>query len=112
MRKIQSPHVRVWEFRVLPKSREKFERTYGPSGEWVQLFKKGKGYLRTEFCRDAEHRGRYLTLDYWISKSAYEIFRRKFDDELKTLDKKCESLTALEVPLGSFFSASSAGNKE
>jgi quinol monooxygenase YgiN len=102
MRKSQAPHVRVWEFRVLPKNRKNFERIYGPQGDWVRLFKKGKGYLRTELFRDAEIRGRYLTVDYWISKAAYDTFRREFDREFRTLDKKCESLTALEVSLGSF----------
>lgn len=102
MRKNQSQHVRVWEFRVLPGRRKKFERTYGPGGEWVQLFKKGKGYLRTELFRDAGKGGRYLTVDYWISKSAYETFRRKFDREFRILDKECESLTKEEKTLGSF----------
>lgn len=111
MRKNLSLHVRVWEFRVLPKSRKKFDRTYGPGGEWVQLFKKGNGYLRTEFFRDAEIRGRYLTADYWISKEAYEDFRREFDHEFRILDKKCESLTEQETPLGSFSSASNEGSE-
>ncbi len=111
MRKTGSSHARVWEFRVQPKFEKKFERTYGPEGEWVRLFRRGKGYLRTELFRDAETRGRYLTVDYWISREAYEAFRRKFDHEFGILDKQCESLTEQETPLGSFFSTSSTGNE-
>lgn len=68
----------------------------------MQLFKKGKGYLRTELFRAAGKGGTYLTVDYWISKSAYETFRRKFDREFRILDKKCESLTKEEKPPGPF----------
>src|SRR5690349_16596686 len=96
MRKMISPHVRVWEFRVSPKARRKFERVYGPRGEWVRLFKKGKGFLRTDLFRDEEKRGRYLAVDYWISKGDYKNFRRKFEHEYESLDKRCESLTTLE----------------
>jgi heme-degrading monooxygenase HmoA len=112
MGRSDSQHVRVWEFHVRPGARKKFERTYGPQGDWVQLFKRGKGYLRTEFFRDAGKRGRYLTVDYWISKSAYETFRRKFDREFNALDKKCESLTAQETMLGTFFSTSTTKSEK
>jgi heme-degrading monooxygenase HmoA len=107
-----SPHVRVWEFQVRPGARTKFERIYGPQGEWVQLFKKGKGFLKTELFRDAEKLGRYLTVDYWISKDDYENFRLKFDRDYETLDKKCESLTAQETLVGTFFSAPGAKNEK
>ncbi|HLY62751.1 MAG TPA: antibiotic biosynthesis monooxygenase [Terriglobia bacterium] len=112
MRKNPSTHVRVWEFRVQPRCRKTFERIYGPKGDWAQLFKNGKGYLGTELFRDAETPGRYLTVDYWKSKSNYETFRREFDREFRILDKNCESLTTRETSVGSFSSASSAGFKE
>ena len=102
MRKTEGPHVRVWEFRVRPRFRKKFERIYGPGGKWLQLFKKGKGFLRTELFRDQETRGRYLTVDYWESEKAYDAFRSEFAQEFTILDCQCESLTEKETFLGSF----------
>ena len=102
MRKTKSPHVRVWEFRVHPRFRKKFERIYGPEGDWARLFKKGKGFLRTELLRDEETRGRYLTVDYWSSRKAYDVFRSQIEQEFTALDRQCESLTEKETFLGSF----------
>jgi hypothetical protein len=42
----------VWEFRVPARQRRAFEKTYGPEGAWVQLFRTGEGYVRTELLRD------------------------------------------------------------
>ena len=108
MKKTGSVHVRVWEFRVKTNLEKKFEKIYGPQGGWVRLFIKAKGYLRTEFLRDAETRERYLTVDYWISKEAYENFRRKLGHEFTILGRKCESLTEKETFLGSFSSVANA----
>ena len=102
MRGKKRGYIRVWEFAVPKRSRKKFERVYGPAGDWVRLFRKGKGYLRTELFRGIEGRGRYFTVDYWTSESAYENFRRKFDREFVALDKKCESLTEHETNIGTF----------
>ncbi len=97
-----SPYVRIWEFCVKARREKMFEQIYGPEGDWVQLFSKGRGYLRTYFLRDVKARGRYLTIDYWTSEQSYETFRRKFDDEFLALDRKCELLTESEASLGSF----------
>ena len=112
MRQNHWTHIRGWEFRAMPRSRKRFERTYGVGGEWVRLLRKAKGFLGTELLRADVESGTYLTVDYWISKSPYETFRLKFDREFRILDIECESLTALEVPLGSCSSALSGGSEE
>ena len=54
--------------------------------------------------RDAEIRGRYLTIDYWTSETAYDRFRTIFRGEYEALDKKCESLNDSEFQVGVFVS--------
>src|SRR5690242_20654494 len=36
--------VIAWEFQVKAEHREDFERAYGPSGDWLKLFRTGEGY--------------------------------------------------------------------
>jgi heme-degrading monooxygenase HmoA len=51
-----------------------FERVYGPEGEWAQFFRAGRGYVGTELLRDVEIPGRYLVVDRWESRAAYNDF--------------------------------------
>lgn len=53
---------------------EEFERVYGPEGEWAQFFRTGRGYVGTELLRDVEAPGRYLVVDRWDSRQAYNDF--------------------------------------
>lgn len=92
----------VWEFRVVTGCESEFERIYDSQGEWAQLFKRGTGYLGTELHRDLKAAGRYITVDYWTSKAAYETFRSRFDAEFNRLDEYCESLTEEERLIGEF----------
>ncbi len=94
----------MWEFRVKNDCAEQFESIYGPDGEWVKLFRKGNGYLRTELHRDLNISNRYITIDYWESKEAYDIFRNNFQNDFEKLDNQCEFLTEKEQFIGSFSS--------
>lgn len=51
-----------------------FERAYGPEGEWAQFFAGGAGYIGTELLRDVEQPGRYVSIDRWESRDAYNAF--------------------------------------
>jgi heme-degrading monooxygenase HmoA len=51
-----------------------FERAYGPDGEWAEFFRDGAGYIGTELLRDVENAGRYLVIDRWESRDAYQRF--------------------------------------
>ena len=51
-----------------------FERVYGPDGEWAAFFRGGRGYVGTELLRDVETPGRYLVIDRWDSREAYNDF--------------------------------------
>ncbi len=95
-------YVAVWEFLVKPGFESWFEQVYGPEGDWVRLFRRGKGHLGTQLLRDTRTARHYLTLDRWVSLAAYEAFRRRFAKEHALLDAACESLTETETPLGAF----------
>ena len=51
-----------------------FERVYGPDGEWAAFFRAGRGYVGTELLRDVEQPGRFLVIDRWESREAYNAF--------------------------------------
>jgi heme-degrading monooxygenase HmoA len=58
-----------------------FERVYGPEGEWASFFRTGRGYVGTELLRDVEVPGRYLVVDRWDSREAYNDFVAANRDE-------------------------------
>lgn len=93
-------YIIIWEYQVKPEKRAEFEEIYASVGAWAELFQKGTGYLGTELLQDVHHPLRYLTLDRWASKEAYEAFLSQWDDEYKALDARCEGLTERELLLG------------
>jgi heme-degrading monooxygenase HmoA len=95
-------YLTIWEFRVRAGCESEFESVYGPHGDWVRLFSKGQGFMRTELNHDLNDPRRYLTLDYWSSKEAYETFREQYRAEYTALDQRCEGLTERETAVGIF----------
>jgi len=95
----------VWEFHVRADKRRAFEKAYGPTGDWARLFGRAEGYIRTELFRDPTKPGRYVTLDFWTSRVAYQQFKHQHIAAYKTLDRRCESLTAHERRIGEFAKA-------
>src|SRR6266700_2136231 len=92
----------VWEFRVSGQKLRAFEKAYGPNGDWTRLFSRGDGYIRTELIRDPKTTGRYVSLDFWRSRQAFERFKKQNLAAYKALDKKCNSLTKSEKLIGEF----------
>lgn len=68
----------------------------------MQLFRQGEGFVATELNRDAKDTRRYLTLDFWESKAAYEKFRADRASDYAAIDAQCESLTEFEREVGQF----------
>jgi quinol monooxygenase YgiN len=99
---VTKAYVYLWEFIVKRDCMESFERTYGEEGEWVQLFRRAPGYLRSELHRDVAVPGRYVTVDYWTSESAWQSFRSRFADEFAALDAQCTKWTTAEKEIGRF----------
>ena len=94
--------IYIWEYLVEEKNQEDFTRIYGPNGDWVDLFKKAKGYIKTELHRDISNPDRFITVDYWHTKADRDKFRIEFAEDFKTLDDFCEGFTDKENFLGDF----------
>jgi quinol monooxygenase YgiN len=93
-------YIILWEFTVAPEHVPAFEAAYGPAGSWVALFRRAPAYLGTELLTDRN--GRYLTLDRWRNRAAYDSFRRSATADYAALDAACESLTTTEREIGGF----------
>jgi heme-degrading monooxygenase HmoA len=95
-------YVVVWEFRPIAGTEARFEEAYGPRGAWARLFSTGEGFVATELNRDLKDPARYLTLDFWESRKAYDSFRENHTAEYAAIDRQCEALTAEEREVGAF----------
>jgi heme-degrading monooxygenase HmoA len=95
-------YVILWEFRAKEGREKEFEKVYGAHGDWALLFRRGEGYRTTELWADPGEPRRFITLDRWESREAYESFRRAWRSEFEALDRRCEAMTDREVHLGSF----------
>jgi len=94
--------VAVWEFWARPGAEAEFEKEYGPEGAWVRLFSGDPAYRKTQLARDGSEARRYLTLDYWETRSAYEGFRKLHAEEYLAIDRICEGFTEREAKIGEF----------
>jgi heme-degrading monooxygenase HmoA len=102
-------YATVWEFTVAAARQAEFEAHYGPDGTWARLFRLADGYLGTELLRDRANSLRYLTIDRWESREAFQAFRHSHGAEYERLDREFESLTTREEPLGEY--APAGGDK-
>jgi hypothetical protein len=90
----------AWEFDANPERVKEFERVYGSSGAWVELFKLSNEYVGTELFRSTDSPARFVTLDCWRSRAGYESFRKEHAQDYVRLDELCEELTLHERILG------------
>ena len=92
----------LWEFEVKSGCLERFQSVYGAEGDWARLFRTDENFLETRLLRDAAQPNKFVTLDFWESRSAYESFKELNHAAYLRLDKDCQSLTSLERCLGYF----------
>jgi hypothetical protein len=92
----------LWEFEVKPGCEERFEKVYGPGGDWAKLFRTDSGYRETRLVRDSFRAAIYLTLDFWDSRQGYEEFLRKRRTEYTAIEVIGEELTLKERRMGCF----------
>jgi heme-degrading monooxygenase HmoA len=95
--------VIVWEFQVKPGAEAEFIAGYGSDGRWVRLFKKAPGFIRTELARSEYDSLKFVTVDVWESRVAYETFRSTHEVEYQALDATLAHLTLNEQRVGSFY---------
>ena len=79
--------------------RPAFERAYGPDGEWARFFRGGEGYLGTELLGSGD---RYLLIDRWSSRDAYEAFLAAHREEYERRSAEAEALYVREERIGEF----------
>ena len=99
-------YVIIWEYQIKAERAAEFERIYGEAGAWVELFKKGRGYLGTELLRDSDHFDRYMTIDRWASLADYKSFLLHWKNQYETLDSYCKDLIERETLSGQWESIS------
>lgn len=92
----------IWEYHVKPEKKKEFEKLYGVSGEWVKFFETDDDYFESELIKDVHKPDRYVTIDYWIDKKAYEHFRNQHNEKYQELDLKGASYTVKEKQIGEF----------
>ena len=94
--------VALWEFEVKPGCQERFQKVYGPGGDWAKLFRSDSNYQETRLLHDPAHPAIFLTLDFWTSRQAYESFLAGHPAEYEALDALGEELTHRERKIGWF----------
>jgi heme-degrading monooxygenase HmoA len=92
----------LWEFEVKPGFESRFEKVYGPNGDWDRFFRRDPHCREVRLLRDPGRPGGYITLDFWDSREAYENFRQQNREAYLALDRSCEAMTLREKHLGSF----------
>jgi heme-degrading monooxygenase HmoA len=97
-----STFTAVFLYEVDPDGREAFEAVYGSGGEWARFFAPGDGYRGTELLRAGE---RYLVIDRWASRAAYEAFIAARAQEYARRNEEARALWRREEDLGRFESA-------
>ena len=89
-----------WEYEVRPEQVAAFERLYGADGEWARLFRRADGYVETLLFRDTDRPTRYLTVDRWQSRAAFDTFVDAASSAYAALDRQGDALTVRERRLG------------
>jgi heme-degrading monooxygenase HmoA len=79
-----------------------FEEVYGEGGSWSEFFRDAPGYVGTELLRDVEQAGRYLLVDRWESRDAYNRFAEQNRDEYVRRVDETAFLHRQELRLGTF----------
>jgi heme-degrading monooxygenase HmoA len=92
----------LWEYEVKPGSEKRFEKAYGPAGDWAQLFRTDSHYQETRLLRDPLRLNVYLSLDFWTSRDSYEKFMASHKAEYQSIDSLAESLTLNQRRLGAY----------
>jgi heme-degrading monooxygenase HmoA len=94
--------IALWMFEAKAGAEDDFARAYGPEGDWARLFQRSPGYIATELVRDLEIARRFLTIDRWHSREAFEQFHTAAKHEYEALDARCKELTRSERLIGHF----------
>jgi heme-degrading monooxygenase HmoA len=90
----------VWEFEAAAGRVAEFEQVYSAQGRWVNLFRRSADYLGTELYKHTNNPQRFVAVDIWRSRTAYEAFRKQNAADYAALDQWCRQLLDHERMLG------------
>lgn len=96
-------YIYIWQFHVKEVNKKEFENLYGSQGEWIKLFEKDVAYIKTQLLHNIQEPNCYITIDYWATKAAYQLFCVNNKKEFHAIDKQGEKLTEKEEFLGEFY---------
>ena len=102
-------YVIIWRYRVDPAELAKFEKAYGPTGDWAKFFSSAQDYLGTELLVDDERPGEYVTIDRWRSEEAYSGYLAEHEADYDRLDRRFQALTLSESRVGAYGVAAEKG---
>ena len=94
--------IYIWKYHVKKQEVLAFEKGYGSSGEWVELFNESDGYIGTELIKSTLSNDQYFTIDYWNSIESRNAFKKNNEEIFNELDSRFDSLTLKEEHLGDF----------
>jgi hypothetical protein len=92
----------LYEYEVKSGCERRFEKVYGPAGDWAQLFRTCSHYRETRLLQDPLRQNVYVTLDFWTSRKSYEEFLAAHKAEYGAIDSLGESLTVNERRIGAY----------
>lgn len=95
-------YVILWEFRPVQGREAEFERAYSPAGDWARFFQRDPAYWGTELLRDVTDARRFITVDRWSSRDAFEGFKKREATGYRELDQRMAPLCATEARIGAF----------
>jgi heme-degrading monooxygenase HmoA len=89
----------VFLYEVDTDGHEAFQSVYGADGQWARFFAPDEGYLGTELLRSGD---RYVLIDRWTSRAAYEAFLVAHADEYAQRNQDARRLWRREEEVGRF----------
>lgn len=95
-------HVILWEFRPVPGKEAEFQRAYSSDGEWARFFQRDAAYWGTELIRDATDPRRFIAIDRWTSREAFDAFQKREAIGYEELDARLARWCATESFIGAF----------
>jgi heme-degrading monooxygenase HmoA len=92
----------IWEFMVPADRRVDFEEAYGANGVWAELFARASGFIEVRLFASPDQPGRYLTMDRWASREAFDAFHQQFKTEYDFVDRLHAGIATTENRIGAF----------
>lgn len=92
----------IWQYKVQDEYTTDFIKAYAPDGDWARLFQQCPGYIKTELKQDIDNPQKFVTMDFWQSRSAFSAMKETISDEYDKLDIQCEAYTVSENHIGFF----------